>query len=59
MNDNMPKVIESIVNNEYTDAEVLRLECKKLVDSVSYSDKKGLEIDIRPEKSIEAFSHIE
>ncbi|KAL4436299.1 hypothetical protein ABPG74_015890 [Tetrahymena malaccensis] len=56
MNEHMPKVIDSIVNSEYTDVEALRSECKKLVDSINYSEKKGIEIDIRPEKSIESFS---
>lgn len=56
MSDNMPKVIDSIINSEYTDVDVLKQECKKLVDSINYSEKRGIEIDIQPEKSIESFS---
>lgn len=32
MNDNIPRVIESIVNNEYTDLDALKLECRKFMD---------------------------
>lgn len=56
MNENMPKVIEAIINSEYTDVDILTRECKKLVDSISYSDKNGIDIDIKPEKAIQTLS---
>lgn len=59
MSNNMPKVVESILNGEYSDADLLKAECAKLVDSVHYSEKKGLIIDIQPEKAIQAFSQTE
>lgn len=55
----MPKVIESILHNEYCEADELKQECKKLVDSITYSDKRGIEIETRPEKSIETFGKVE
>lgn len=55
MHENMPRVIESIIHNEYTDTKSLRAECKKLIDSITFSEKKGFDIDIKPERSIETF----
>lgn len=59
MHENMPRVIDSIIHNEFTDLDSLRSECKALVDSVTFSEKKGIEIDIKPERSVEAFTHAE
>ncbi|EGR28180.1 hypothetical protein IMG5_181090 [Ichthyophthirius multifiliis] len=59
MNENMPKVIESIKNGEYTDVDIFKSECKSIVESISYKENKGFEIDIKPEKYIDSFSRTE
>jgi hypothetical protein len=36
MNENMPKVIDSIKNGEYTDVNKFKQEFKNVIDSISF-----------------------
>jgi hypothetical protein len=48
MGDNMPKVIENIINGEYSDVDILKDECKKLVDSIQVNNNQ-IDLDFHPE----------
>ena len=48
MGENMPKIIENIINGEYSDVDVLKDECKKLIDRVTVTDNH-IDIDFHPE----------
>lgn len=37
MSENMPKVIENIMSGEYSEVDLLKDECKKLVEAVHYN----------------------
>jgi len=48
MGENMPKVIENIINGEYSDVDILKDECVKLIDSIHVTDNR-IDIDFHPE----------
>ncbi len=59
MSENMPKVIEGIINGDFTDVTQLKAECRKLIDSCKLSADKKIELEFRPEKSLEGFRTVE
>jgi hypothetical protein len=58
MSENMPKVIQSIVNNSFFDVDQLKEECRKLVEATTFKNNK-LEIDISPSKVLDSFKSCE